>query len=484
MNKTTANFLIIDIGTGNVRASIVNAAAEVIAIDRQNVNYQKDEHYSDALALDPNQLWNQIKSLCKNVTSAVPSKSIQGITVSSQREGIILVDKNLQAITGLPNHDHRGKDWEDQISSKEFIYEKCGRYPSSIFSALKMVGFRDVYPDVYTSIGHVLSISDWVQYKLCNVMGYEHSQASETLLYDVELMKWSKNLCALFEIDIRLLPPLHSSGDVLGPILPELSHDLNLAPNTPVIVGGADTQLAIKSTRPKLRDIVIVAGTTTPLVTLTKDYIVDKNQKTWTNRHVEKDLYILETNAGVTGLNYQRIKEIFYPNEGYDIIEQELDLSKHNLCSAALGSIISNEDKSITRGGFIIDTPISHALTRVDFVKAAFIDIGNCIEKNLSYLQTVNPNNTTYVWGCGGGFQSPYFCQLLANLLHKKIRIRSGFQHASIIGAMLICCEALGIQKPLLEDEIIEYLPNPTTQLAKQNEMWQETRNALKQTFN
>ena len=33
---------------------------------------------------------------------------------------------------------------------------------------------------------------------------------------------------------------------------------------------------------------------------------------------------MFEANAGVTGLNYQRLKKIFYPNESYEVIEQEL----------------------------------------------------------------------------------------------------------------------------------------------------------------
>ena len=70
--------------------------------------------------------------------------------------------------------------------------------------------------------------------------------------------------------------------------------------------------------------MVIVSGTTTPIIKITGEYITDDQERTWTNRHTDERSFILEANAGVTGLNYQRLKEIFYPNEGYDVIEKEL----------------------------------------------------------------------------------------------------------------------------------------------------------------
>jgi autoinducer 2 (AI-2) kinase len=78
------------------------------------------------------------------------------------------------------------------------------------------------------------------------------------------------------------------------------------------------------STRPETNDVVIVSGTTTPIIKLTGEYITDDKERTWTGRHTDESSFMFEANAGVTGLNYQRLKEIFYPNEGYDMIEKEL----------------------------------------------------------------------------------------------------------------------------------------------------------------
>ena len=72
------------------------------------------------------------------------------------------------------------------INDKSEVYQLTGRYPTSLFSALKIVGIKHRRPEIWKEFATFLSISDWVEYKLSGVLHYEHSQASETLLYDVE----------------------------------------------------------------------------------------------------------------------------------------------------------------------------------------------------------------------------------------------------------------------------------------------------------
>jgi autoinducer 2 (AI-2) kinase len=101
---------------------------------------------------------------------------------------------------------------------------------------------------------------------------------------------------------------------------------------------------------------------------------------------------MFEANAGVTGLNYQRLKEVFYPNEGYDVIEKELGELKSQQCVASLGSMLADEKSALTRGGFVFDAPVSHTLTRADFVWATLWDIACSIAENYNTLNSVSPH--------------------------------------------------------------------------------------------
>jgi autoinducer 2 (AI-2) kinase len=453
-------YLIIDVGTGNLRVAITGTQGNIIHLERDNVHYVRDDKYPDALYFDPNQLWLQIENLIrKSLAEVKDTIKIIAITASSQREGIVILNKEGKSILGLPNHDHRGREWEDIVEDKDYVYSITGRYPGSLFSAMKLLGIRQKRPEVYSKIATVLSISDWVQFELCGVAGYEHAQASETILYDVENKKWSQKLCAIFDIDPDILPPLNASGTILGPIKREVTSTLNLPAEAVVIVGGSDTQLAIKSTGAAVNDYIIISGTTTPVTVITDIYITDEKQRTWTNRYVDDKHFILETNAGVTGLNYQRLKKIFYPNDSYDLIEEEMVSINPTSCIASLGSLIADEKKPMLQGGFIFSTPVSAELSRADFMLATLWDMACCIKINFEILEKVSGKTSDFIWVCGGGFQSKTLRQFIATLIGKPLKIQQGFQQASVVGGAAICSEALN-NEIVFQDAVDSVFPD------------------------
>lgn len=479
------SYIIIDIGTGNVRVAVCSSKGEILGVARDDVNYITDTLYPESFYFEPNKLWQQVLSLGKKALESArnnqPDLQITAITASSQREGIVLLDKEGKALIGLPNHDHRGREWEDEVPNKDRVYELTGRKSSSLFSALKLIGIKKKRPEIYASCESIMSISDWAQFQLCGVKGYEHSQASETCLYDVKNKSWSIELCEIYQVNSSFLPPLHNSGTILGKISTSFQEQWGVQ-DAVIIVGGADTQLAIKSTQPNVGDMVIVSGTTTPLVKITKDYVLDAKKRTWTNRHIEEDEFILEANTGVTGLNYQRLKEIFYPNEGYDVIEQELEETTTSQCVASLGSLIADENKPLTKGGFIFNTPMSHDLTRAYFVRSALWDIACCIKGNYDSLCDVDSYEKEYIWAAGGGFQSKTFTQFVANVLNKKIRIRDGYRQASVIGGVLVCNDTLGVETEH-ELNFTEVFPHQPSTFNDRFENWKNVRTGLKRIF-
>lgn len=472
--------LIVDIGTGNARVGVVSTDGEILSIKRENVHYITDTNYEESIYFNPNDLWTQIKNLFKEALSESGNVLIKAITATSQREGIVVIDKDGNSLLGMPNIDHRGRRWEGDLSDKDLVYELSGRYPTSLFSAFKLVGMREVYPELYTKVSTVMSISDWIQYKFSGVVGYEHSQASETLLYDVEKKSWSDVLPQLFDLNPAILPEVRDSGSILGQISLDVANDFGISKDAVVVVGGGDTQLAIRSMEPSANDVVIVSGTTTPIIKMVNSYEKDADQRTWTSRHVDKSSYILEANAGVTGLNYQRLKEIFYPNEGYDVIEKELKETTYFQCVASLGSLIADEEEPVLKGGFIFNAPVSHQLTRGSFVFSILWDIACSIYENYKFLCDVSPHKESYIWACGGGIESRALRQYLSNLLGKSIRIRDTYRQASVLGGAFICNDALKIENEtpqILE----ETFPQDRETFERLYLEWKKARKTFKQ---
>ena len=433
----------LDIGTGNVRSAIVSPSGNILGVARADIRYYRDELYPESIYFKPDELWGQLKELTEQALQQAGEVHIKAATTTSQREGIVLVDQSGKAVIGLPNIDHRGREWEDLYPDKSRIYQLTGRYPTSLFSAYKLAGIRERRTDVWNNLSFFLSISDWAAWELSGIPVYEHSQASETLLYDVAAGKWSEALCELFGISQKVLPSLSPSGSVVGKVKKSIAGSWKLDAETSIVTGGGDTQMAIKSTSPSVGDVVIVSGTTTPVVKLEGSYITDKKERTWTSRDIAAGRFVFEANAGVTGLNYQRLKEVFYPTEGYDVIEKELAENTYRRCTASLGSLVAGEKKPVLQGGFLFPVPVSHELSRSSFVWATLLDISFSIAENYKVLAEVSGHDAGYIWACGGGLQSKALRNMIAAVTGKEIRVSNGFEQASVVGGAMLCNEAL-----------------------------------------
>ena len=474
-------YIVVDFGTGNLRAAVVSVAGELLGACREDIVYHRDEHYPDSIYFKPVETWQRIIALCKSALQQAGDVSIRAITATSQREGIVVLNDKGEPVIGMPNIDHRGRQWENVIRDKDGMYQKTGRYPTSLFSAMKIVGLQKVYGDM--EVSHILSISDWVEYMFCGVLHYEHSQASETLLYDVDGKRWSDQLLGVFGLDKRILPSLTEAGAVLGAVKKDIAGELSISPAAKVVVGGADTQLAALSTNAGKDDVVIVSGTTTPIIKLVDQYITDEGQRTWTGRHVINGYFMLEANAGVTGLNYQRLKKIFYPNEGYDIIEQELGAAKGVQCMAALGSLLADEKEPLVKGGFIFNVPVNHELSRVHFVWATLWDIACSIFENYKSLCSVTPDMKEAIWVCGGGMESKQLRQFIAALTGKNIMIKDNFRHASVVGGAILCNRATG-NSGEINNNIEAVAPSGNAEdYVSLHTQWKQNRSSLKQIF-
>ncbi|MBB1287284.1 sugar kinase [Flavisolibacter sp. BT320] len=480
--QTNEAYLVIDIGTGNVRVVIVNSSGAILGEARGDIQYHRDERYTDSIYFDPTQLWQQLIGLGKAALQQAGGVNIRAVTSTSQREGIVLIGKNGESLIGLPNIDHRGREWENIIADKSRVYQLTGRYPTSLFSALKLVGIRERRQDIWEETTFFLSISDWAEFMLTGIASYEHSHASETLLFDVAQNDWSTELLDVFGFTKELLPPLTYSASVVGTVTGQAATDWGINESAVAVKGGGDTQLAIRSTQPAVEDVVIVSGTTTPIVKLVDAYITDTDERTWTSRDIEKGRFVFEANAGVTGLNYQRLKEVFYPNEDYDVIEKELAENAYTHCSAALGSLIASEKTPVIRGGFLFPVPVSHELTRSCFVKATLLDIAFSIAENYRVLHEVSEHKPGYVWACGGGLQSRTLRQFIANAIGKEVKVRHGFHQSSAVGGALLCNAALGLNNEELNDDVDTVSPQKDAQFDKLYVQWKEAREFFRQT--
>ena len=152
-----------------------------------------------------------------NVTMA----EVDSIGITNQRETTVIWDKK----TGVPVYN--AIVWQSRQSSdicdryedkKEFIHEKTGLLINPYFSASKIRFILDAIPDGQKKAenGELLfgTIDSWLVYRLTknSVHATDASNASRTLLFNINELKWDEELCALFNIPMNILPEVKESS--------------------------------------------------------------------------------------------------------------------------------------------------------------------------------------------------------------------------------------------------------------------------------
>ena len=157
--------------------------------------------------------------------SGISGKDLVGIGITNQRETTVIWDKQ----TGKPLHnaivwqDTRTQEFLDNFSDSEkaLIVRKTGLAIAPYFSGSKLNWLINNVPDVKRAIdsGNALAgtIDSWLLWKLS---GGTHktdvTNASRTLLMDLETLDWDRDLLRLFGIPREILPTICSSSEVFA----------------------------------------------------------------------------------------------------------------------------------------------------------------------------------------------------------------------------------------------------------------------------
>ena len=441
--------LLIDLGTGSTRAALVRSDGTVLAMRNFFNRYYRDEAYPDAQYFLPEEWEQELMRCCRELHEELPEIRVRAVSAAGARQSIVLIDREGRAFYGLPNIDNRGREFMGEIADQAKIYERSGKWVTEDFCAAKLLGLRKRRAALYERIGTVLSLSGFIAWLFTGNCVFEPSQACETQLYDLESRSWSDFLCRAYGIDPCLLPELMMAGESAGPVLPALREELGMAEDARFIVGGADTQAALMQTGIEPGDIAIVSGTTSPVTALVDFKVHDVQQRIWTDANLGAKGYLIEMNPGVTGLNYQRMKSAFCPDIPYDELEKAYAAKRDFACTASFSSLLFYERRSLKHGGFFFPSPFPDGIDRTDLLWAELGDIACSIYEQLWRLRELSGHTRDYVLGCGGGFRSDTLCQMLADLSGLELRLKPGFDQATVLGLVAVCNEALGLEAPL-----------------------------------
>lgn len=214
-----------DAGTTSERAIIFDKDSNIISVAQKEIrqiypNPGWVEH-------DPMEIWaSQIGVAAEAMTKAgIKAEDIEAIGITNQRETTIVWDKE----TGFPVYNaivwqcRRTKDYCESIMQyKDMIREKTGLIIDPYFSGTKLKWILDNVDGVRERAkrGELLfgTVETWLIWKLTGgkVHVTDYSNASRTMLFNINTFEWDKEILELLDIPVCMLPKPVSNSEVYG----------------------------------------------------------------------------------------------------------------------------------------------------------------------------------------------------------------------------------------------------------------------------
>jgi glycerol kinase len=217
--------LSIDQGTTGSRAIVYDKNGKNIASA-----YQEFPQYFPKpgwVEHDPEEIWESVNSSIQKVLKKVPAKSIAAIGITNQRETTVIWDRE----TGKPIYNaivwqcRRTAERCDEIKKKgeaEFFRKRTGLPVDAYFSATKIEWILKHVKGAQAkaSKGQLCfgTTDTWVLWKLTggNTHATDYTNASRTMLYDIDKLKWDGDILRKFSIPSSILPEVKNSSGIFG----------------------------------------------------------------------------------------------------------------------------------------------------------------------------------------------------------------------------------------------------------------------------
>jgi autoinducer 2 (AI-2) kinase len=305
--------LTIDAGTGSGRALLFDVAGHPLASAAREWLAPSLPEYPGSAVFETDRAWQLLCECIHEVLqrAGVPPQGIAAVTATSMREGFVLYDREKRAIWACPNIDARASDQAAALMRNhldEVIYQTAGD-GLAITMPPRLHWIAQHQPQVLEDARHVSMISDWVLFKFSGEIATDPSSGSSSGLFDLDTAQWSEDLRRRLDLP-AIFPPLVRPGTVMGTITSQAAQETGLAVNTPVVMGGADTQLALLgSAGTGAGPLTVVGGTFWQTTLLTDSPLRDPERRLRTLCHVESGRWMTEGIGFLNGLALQWIRD-------------------------------------------------------------------------------------------------------------------------------------------------------------------------------
>ncbi len=219
--------LALDQGTSSSRAIVFDETGATCAVAQKE--FRQIFPRSGWVEHDPHEIWASQASVIAEAiaTMDINGLNIAGIGITNQRETTIVWDSETEepVYNAIVWQDRRTSDYCDRLKNEgvtEMIRRKTGLIIDAYFSATKIKWILDNVPGARERAekGKLLfgTVDTWLIWRLTrgDVHVTDVSNASRTMLFNINTLQWDDELLEMFGIPRSMMPEVRSSSEVYG----------------------------------------------------------------------------------------------------------------------------------------------------------------------------------------------------------------------------------------------------------------------------
>jgi sugar (pentulose or hexulose) kinase len=301
-------------------------------------------------------------------------------------------------------------------------------------------------------------VHDFIAMKLTGKWMTDYSNASRTMLFNINNLKWDEEIASKLELDLDKMPEAVASGTQIGPVTSEETVFKN---NTIVVAGGGDQQcaaLGVGVSQPGR--IKCTTGTGSFILGYLEKPKFDPKKRVLCSCHTVPGAWVQEASIFTTGSAYRWARDVICAGEVEAAKKQNVD-PYHLMNKLAAESPVGSKGlifipHMVGAGaphwnpnarGVFLGLALGHE--RKDLLRSIMEGVGYEVKKNIEVFQELG-SKISELRVTGGGSRSNVWNQIMADVLNIPCG-RGELEESTAVGAAILASYGVGDYKDIVD---------------------------------
>lgn len=477
-----------DIGTTGVKTCVFGISDTIGLLGAASAGYKLYVYPDGGAEQEPEEWWQAMCITSKKAIAeaGIDASLIEGVSFCSQMQGLVLVDKDGNAIRRAFSYmDQRARDELKagmqnglQVAGGNVVkllrcLAKTGAAPLSVKDPVwKYNWVKNHEPENFKKISKWLDVKEYLICRMTGKCVMTRDSAFGALIYDYKNDCWAEGLCKMLGVDPAHLPEIVKSTDVVGTLRAQQAEELGLKEGTPVFGGGGDASLiGVGAGAVAIGDTHIYNGTSGWVSTVCDKSVVDAAASIAAIVGADDGKFNYFAELETAGKCLEWVKDHLALDEINIYLKKESVADGYESQYTSLYDYMTEIINAVPAGsGGVIFTPWLHG-NRCPFedpnARGMFFNLsletgksemirsvieGVCYHMRW-FIETEDKKvkSSDTVRFVGGGALSYATCQILADVLGKKVETVDSPQNVGAVGAAVTIAVGMGLVKDFSE---------------------------------